>query len=129
MLHLRDGGQDVSLCSVAGSDYKDDSLNLMPFFSASCFFGFEDDSRVRLHHHYIVTYAWELISIAEFSLAHHPHTVCAGDYSASSVALTKPPRAHTHEPTTVEPLIKDTRNKRHLFQYDANTFVYNLTSE
>ncbi|CAI8035141.1 DnaJ homolog subfamily C member 21 [Geodia barretti] len=29
----------------AGSDFKDDSLNIMPFFSTSCFSSFGDDSR------------------------------------------------------------------------------------
>lgn len=31
---------------AAGSDYKDDSLNLMPFFSASCYTGYGDDPMV-----------------------------------------------------------------------------------
>lgn len=33
----------------AGSDYKDDSVNLMPFFSASCYVGYGDDVKVCLH--------------------------------------------------------------------------------
>ena len=36
----------VCVQCVAGSDFKDDSLNIMPFFSASCFSGFEDNSKV-----------------------------------------------------------------------------------
>ena len=31
---------------LVGSDYKDDSLNLMPFFAASCFSGYGDDPKV-----------------------------------------------------------------------------------
>ena len=30
----------------AGSDFKDDSLDIMPFFSTSCFSGYGDDSKV-----------------------------------------------------------------------------------
>ena len=30
----------------AGSDYKDSSLNLMPFFTTSCFIGYGDDAKV-----------------------------------------------------------------------------------
>ena len=32
---------------AVGSDFKDDSLNLMPFFSASCYSGYSDDAQVR----------------------------------------------------------------------------------
>ena len=30
----------------AGSDYKDSSMNLMPFFTTSCFVGYGDDAKV-----------------------------------------------------------------------------------
>ena len=33
----------------AGTNYKDDSFNLMPFFTASCYSGYGDDSKVCLH--------------------------------------------------------------------------------
>ncbi len=33
--------------SPAGSDYKDNSVNLMPFFTSSCFSGYGDVSKVR----------------------------------------------------------------------------------
>ena len=33
---------------AAGSDYKDNSLNLMPFFSTSCYTGYGDDHKVNI---------------------------------------------------------------------------------
>ena len=35
--------------SSAGTNYKDDSFNLMPFFTASCYSGYGDDAKVCLH--------------------------------------------------------------------------------
>lgn len=38
---------DVSfLLYIVGSGYKDESINLMPFFSPSCYNGFTDDAKV-----------------------------------------------------------------------------------
>ena len=34
--------------NAAGSDFKDDSLNLMPYFSTSCYEGYGDDSKVHV---------------------------------------------------------------------------------
>ncbi|KAL5491429.1 hypothetical protein EMCRGX_G016714 [Ephydatia muelleri] len=39
-----DKHREEILCG-AGSNYKDDSLNLMPFFTASCYSGYGDDSK------------------------------------------------------------------------------------
>ena len=33
---------------AAGSDYKDNSLNLMPFFSTSCYTGYGDDHKASI---------------------------------------------------------------------------------
>ena len=33
---------------IVGSGYKDESINLMPFFSPSCYNGFTDDAKVLL---------------------------------------------------------------------------------
>jgi len=39
---------DSQFIATVGSGYKDDSINLMPFFSASCYNGFTDDAKVCL---------------------------------------------------------------------------------
>ena len=36
------------LLHTVGSGYKDESINLMPFFSPSCYNGFTDDAKVLL---------------------------------------------------------------------------------
>ena len=46
----------VIFSSVAGSDFKDDSLNLMPFFSASCYTGFGDEPKVTFALHVVYIY-------------------------------------------------------------------------
>lgn len=51
----------MSLCP-AGSNYKDDSLNLMPFFTASCYSGYGDDSKVCLHERRYVARAYVISS-------------------------------------------------------------------
>lgn len=42
--HRYDKHREEILCG-AGTNYKDDSFNLMPFFTASCYSGYRDDSK------------------------------------------------------------------------------------
>ena len=44
-----DAHRDVMLNKASGDDYQDDAINIYPFFTSSCYQGFDDGENVGLN--------------------------------------------------------------------------------
>lgn len=47
-----DAHRDVMLQKASGGDYQDDTINIYPYFTSSCYQGYNDSENVSNHHNF-----------------------------------------------------------------------------